>query len=245
MRGLEVCINADDLMHLGEDVRAARLGGAVRIELCGQMQHDGLTPSSDAMQIARDAFADVPGMLVMIRPRGGDFCYSPDELERMRESIYLAAEQGADGVVLGILNRQAELDMASTKPLVELAKKLSLQVTFHRAFDAIANPKLALEQLIELGISRVLSAGTPWGSGQGALQGLPVLSALLEQAAGRIELVVGGGIHTAVLDSLLPVLQNKAQAWSVHSYSALLDKGRVNQSWVADMVARCQAENRM
>ncbi|GAA0340228.1 hypothetical protein GCM10009092_00920 [Bowmanella denitrificans] len=243
MIGLEVCVNADDLQNLERDVQAARQGGAVRIELCGQMQLDGLTPSVEAMHIARDAFADVPGMLVMIRPRGGDFCYAMQDLLQMQESLYQAAECGADGVVFGLLNAEAELDLGPLKRLVDLAHQLSLPVTFHRAFDALRRPEVALEQLIDLGVRRILSAGAPWDSRQGVTAGLQRLGDYIAQAKDRIEVVAGGGIHLHNLAQVYEHLAPLGQCWSVHSYSALLEEGRVSQARVAEMTARCGPAN--
>lgn len=251
MIALEVCIDADDLLALPADVAAAKAGGAVRIELCGHMQHQGLTLSYAAMGIAREAFTAVPGLLVMIRPRAGDFCYSASELAQMQDDLYRAAGQGANGVVLGALDSHNQLDIKALSPLLALAQHLSLEVTFHRAFDAIENPFAALEQLIDLGVSRVLSAGTPWGSGLGVLDGLPRLATLLTQAAGRIELVAGGGVGPDNVVQILRELGVNQGPWSLHSYSAVLDapsansdkvcSGRVSQAKVAELVANIQA----
>lgn len=262
MIALEVCIDADDLLALPADVAAAKAGGASRIELCGQMQHQGLTPSDAAMGIAREAFADVPGLLVMIRPRAGDFCYSASELTQMQDSIYRAAGQGADGIVLGVLDSHNRMDIKALSPLLALAQHLSLQVTFHRAFDAIENQFEALEQLIDLGVSRVLTAGTPWESGLGVIEGLPRLSALLTRAAGRIELVAGGGVGPDNVAHILSELGGSSH-WSLHTYSAVLESslrdsnftepnlqnsanaksGPVSQARVAELVANIRAHS--
>ena len=158
----------------------------------------------------------------------------------MQQAISQAADAGADGVVLGLLTTQRGLDLPALELLLSQAKRLGLQVTFHRAFDAIYDQQLALEQLIQLGVDRVLSAGTLWGSDLGVMHGLNRLQQLKIQAAGRIELVVGGGVQldnlTTVVDSLKPA----GTLWSVHSYSAVLSQGRVDPQKVAAMVRLCQ-----
>ncbi|WP_337879912.1 copper homeostasis protein CutC [Rheinheimera sp.] len=237
---LEACINADDLSALAGDLQAVLAGGARRIELCGVMEQDGLTPSLAAMTIARHSLADLPGLLVMIRPRGGDFCYSAAELLQMQRSIELAAQAGADGVVLGLLTEQGQLDISRLKPLLAQSQAAGLQVTFHRAFDALPDPLVALEQLVDLGVQRILTAGTAWGSGLGILHGVPLVQQLLQQAAGRVELVLGGGVNQQNLPQLLPALQSWRQGFSIHSYSALLTQGRVDPDKVRQLTQWCR-----
>lgn len=240
MIALEACINADDLQALPGDLQAAVAGGARRVELCGAMDQDGLTPSQPAVELARSALADLAGLLVMIRPRGGDFCYSAAEVLQMQRSIEMAAKAGADGVVLGLLTTESKLDLTQLKPLLAQSQAAGLQVTFHRAFDALPNPQAGLEQLAELGVQRILTAGTAWGSGLGILAGLPLVRQLLQQAAGRLELVLGGGVNSQNLPQLLPVLQSWRQSFSIHSYSALLSQGRVDPEKVSQLVQWCR-----
>lgn len=237
---LEACINADDLHALPGDLHAAVAGGARRVELCGAMDQDGLTPSPAALAIARQALTNLPGLLVMIRPRGGDFCYSAADVLQMQRSIELAAQAGADGVVFGLLTDQGQLDLTRLKPLVAQSQAAGLQLTFHRAFDAVSNPLAALDQLTELGVQRILTAGTAWGSGLGILDGLPLVQQLLQQAAGRVELVLGGGLNQQNLPQLLPALQSWRQGFSIHSYSALLSQGRVDPDKVNQLVHWCR-----
>ncbi|WP_337842435.1 copper homeostasis protein CutC [Rheinheimera sp.] len=237
---VEACINADNLQALPGDLQAAISAGARRVELCGAMHQDGLTPSPAAVATARQALADVPGLLVMIRPRDGDFCYSSAELLQMQHSIEMAAQAGADGVVLGLLTAGGQLDVSRLKPLLAQSQAAGLQVTFHRAFDALPDPLVALEQLADLGVQRILTAGTAWGSGLGILDGLPLVQQLLQQAAGRLELVLGGGVNAQNLPQLLPALQRWRQGFSIHSYSALLSQGRVDPDKVSQLVQLCR-----
>lgn len=237
---VEICINADDLQQLEANVTAVHNGGGSRIELCGDMQQQGMTPSLIAIQKARQAFASTAGLLVMVRQRSDDQIHSQHELTTMQQSIALAADAGADGVVLGLVNGQRQLDLPHLESVISQAKRLGLQVTFHRVFDAIADQTQALSQLIELGVDRVLSAGTLWGSDLGVMDGLDRLQQLKVQAAGRIELVVGGGITPDNLASVVDQLTPAGKLWSVHSYSAVLSQGRVDRQKVAAMVRLCR-----
>lgn len=239
MTQLEICINADD-PQLEANVTAALLGGASRIELCAAMQHQGMTPSFAAMQQARSAFAGQPGLLVMVRFRTDDQIQTEADLAAMQQAIVQAADAGADGVVLGLVTRQRQLDLPVLKLLVAQAKQRGLQLTFHRAFDALADQQLGLEQLIDLGFDRVLSAGTLWGSDLGVMHGLDRLLQLKIQAAGRIELVVGGGVSLDNLATVSHKLKAAGRLWSVHSYSAVFSQGKVDQDKVAALVRLCQ-----
>ncbi|WIA29110.1 hypothetical protein OEZ86_011621 [Tetradesmus obliquus] len=128
--------------------------------------------------------------MVIIRPRGGDFLYNDDELNVMLADIEACKANGADGVVLGCLTPDGQVDAASTAKLVKAAKQQELDITFHRAFDMSSNQSEALEVLIHLGVPRVLTSG-----GQpSALQGAEVLAALVKQAAGRVSIMAGGGV---------------------------------------------------
>ena len=239
MTQLEICINADD-PQLEANVATALQGGASRIELCADMQQQGMTPGFSAMQKARSAFADRPGLLVMVRFRSDDQLQTKAELAAMQQAIAQAADAGANGVVLGLLNSQRQLDVPALELLVNQAKQLGLQVTFHRAFDAIHDQSQALNQLIDLGVDRVLSAGTLWGSDLGVMHGLDRLQQLKVQAAGRIELVVGGGVSPDNLAMVVNRLRPAGKLWSVHSYSAVFSQGKVDQEKVAAMVRLCQ-----
>jgi copper homeostasis protein len=216
---LEVCI---DVAHVTQAARAAYDGGATRIELCSQMSLDGLTPSQEAIQQARQAFAH-SGLMVMIRPRAGNFAYTNHEQEQMFTSIKNAHAAGADGVVFGVLQGDA-INVEATQALTQHAKSLGLSITFHRAFDAVSNRADALEQLIELGVDRVLSSGTAWGSGEPVTEGLDVLQALLAQAKGQIEIVVGGGIRQGNLEPILIAL-GCHDKMSFHVYSGVQEDG--------------------
>jgi len=166
---------------------AARDGGADRIELCTGLSEDGLTPSH-ALITEAIRRSGLP-VHVLLRPRGGDFVYSADEFALMRVDLLHAKELGAAGIVLGVLQADGRVDVERTKELVALAAPL--QVTFHRAFDHAASLEAALEDVIATGCSRVLTSGGAAMVSSGAT----MLAKLVRQAAGRIEIAVGGGLR--------------------------------------------------
>jgi copper homeostasis protein len=180
-RILEVCVESV------EGAVAAQEGGADRVELCANLLEGGTTPSSGSIQQARRNLHI--GLQVMIRPRGGDFCYTATEFEVMKLDIEMARKADANGVVLGILKEDGSVDETRTRALTELARPLS--VTFHRAFDMSRDPYEALETLITLGIDRILTSGQE----SSALEGLDLISDLVRKAGGRIMIMPGGGIN--------------------------------------------------
>jgi len=165
---------------------AAQAGGADRVELCDNLFEGGTTPSAGIIKVARKNLSI--GLHVLIRPRGGDFLYSPEEMQVMEEDIRIAKELGADGVVIGCLSPDGGIDRDKTRALIQAARPLS--VTFHRAFDMCRDPRGALEDLVELGIDRLLTSGQE----ATCLEGLELLAELQQLASGRIIIMPGGGI---------------------------------------------------
>ena len=165
----------------------ARRTGVERIELCAAPLEGGTTPSAGLIRYARS----LPGLRlsVMIRPRGGDFLYTDDEVALMAEEIRLAREYGADGVVFGLLTPAGEVDETRTAQLVREAE--GMEVTFHRAFDMTRDSRQALEAVIRTGCRRVLTSG----GRNTAQEGIGTLRALAAQAAGRIEVMAGSGVR--------------------------------------------------
>jgi copper homeostasis protein len=176
-------------------VRAAERAGAARVELCAGLIEGGITPSLGMIEAATRG-ARV-GVQVIIRPRGGDFVYSPAELEVMERDIAAAKRAGATGVVIGLLTPDGLVDVEQTRRLVELARPLA--VTFHRAIDMSVDAMAALDRLIELGIERVLTSGQE----ATALEGSAVIAALRRRAAGRIIVMPGGGITERTVGRVL------------------------------------------
>ena len=166
---------------------AAARAGADRLELCANLSIGGTTPSPALFrQVRRDCAVPVN---VLIRPRFGDFLYSDMELEEMREEVRRFRVLGADGVVLGVLTPEGNLDEAAMAPLMDAAG--DLDVTLHRAFDMTRDPQAALEAAVRLGCRTILTSGQQ----RDALTGAELLRALLAQSAGRIGIMAGSGVR--------------------------------------------------
>lgn len=174
---LEVCCGNIESVH------AAVQGGAPRIELCSHLEMDGLTPAWEDLKTARTLYPQLT-IHVLIRPRGGNFCYSPAEVRQMAGEIATALQLGADGIVVGALTAEGDVDLSAMQQL------MAPNVTFHRAFDHCRSPFQALEEIIGLGCHRILTSG----QAATALEGATLIRALREQAAGRILLLPGGGV---------------------------------------------------
>lgn len=178
---IEVCAYSFD------SCLTAQRSGADRVELCGGMAEGGITPSAGLIRLARQHLTI--RLYVMLRPRGGDFLYSDADVEVMRADIDLARSLGVDGLVLGLLNADGTVDEVRTRQLIQLAQPLP--VTFHRAFDMTRDPVEALEAVIRTGAVRILTSGQQ----PTAEDGIPLLKQLVEQAAGRIEIMAGAGVN--------------------------------------------------
>lgn len=237
MTSLEVCVAADELDTLAAQLRAVAEGGAQRVELCAAMAQEGLTPSAEAIKLARQSLTKELELLVMLRPRGGDFCYSAAELQQFEQGLVWAASCGADGVVLGCLTSDGRIDRPALAPLLARARQAGLKVTFHRAFDVLVEPLQGLTELIDLQVDRVLTSGTPWLSGKGALEGVGRINEYLQLADGRIEVVVGGGVSLDNLGVLCQQLAGPARRLSFHCHSALLSEYQVDRAKVSQAVA--------
>lgn len=174
---------------------AAQDGGADRVELCENLGEGGTTPSYGTLAVARDRL-QIP-LYVLIRPRAGDFLYDAAELEAMHRDIETCVRLGCDGVVIGALDADGDVDQAVCQGLTATAG--SLGVTFHRAFDAARDQASALESIIALGCERVLTSGGRASADEGA----DVIAGLVRQAQGRIRVMAGGGVTAANLAALV------------------------------------------
>ena len=177
---LEVCVDSV------ESALAAQEGGAGRVELCADLEHDGTTPGITMIKSVREQVS--LKVHVMIRPRAGDFCYSDVEFEVMKRDIQEAKKLGVDGLVFGLLTSDGKIDAARTTILVEMARPLSS--TFHRAFDETVDLFAALLELTRLGVDRVLTSG-----GKPSVEaGIQTLAGLVRKAGSSIIVLAGGGI---------------------------------------------------
>jgi copper homeostasis protein len=166
---------------------AAEADGANRLELCANLSEGGTTPSASLVAAVLDKTA-LP-VFAMIRPRGGGFVYSDSEIATMTTDIAHVTRMGVAGIVTGTLTPDARVDVECARTLMNAAA--GLPVTFHRAFDRVPNLAGALEQLIQLGVSRVLTSG----GAATALEGASAISDLVAQARDRIAILAGGGIR--------------------------------------------------
>ncbi len=177
---LEICCGS------AEDAIEAAAGGADRVELCSALFLGGLTPSLGSLAEVKQR-TQIP-VIAMSRPRQAGFCYSATEFAVMERDADLLLENGADGIVFGILNADGTVDVKRTRAMRERIG--SRQAVFHRAFDVTPHPFRALEELIDLGITRLLTSGQK----NGAPEGADMIKQLRERAEGRIEVLPGAGI---------------------------------------------------
>lgn len=164
----------------------AKAAGATRIELCQGLIEGGTTPSPATIDYAvRELGLQV---FVLVRPRGGDFCYNELEIKSMEKDVEYCKKAGVAGIVVGFLHPDGTIDTELTKRFVKLAAPLP--VTFHRAFDRCTEPLKALEQIIDCGCARILTSGCK----PTAMEGADLLKQLVQQANGRIKILAGSGV---------------------------------------------------
>jgi copper homeostasis protein len=178
---LEICVDSV------ESARAAQAGGAQRVELCSSLIEGGVTPSSGLIGAVRECLT-IP-MVTIVRPRGGDFFYSCEEFGVIKKDIAAARDQGANGVALGVLLRDGQVDVERTRELVELARPM--QVTFHRAIDWAPDMEEALEQVMVAGADRILTSG----GAPTAMLGVKRIARMVARADRRIGVMVCGTVR--------------------------------------------------
>ncbi|MFM8255152.1 MAG: copper homeostasis protein CutC [Bacteroidota bacterium] len=195
-----------------ETTRTAVAGGADRIELCAGLSEGGITASKGLLKLCRQKF-DIP-IYPIIRPRSGDFLYSNEEFEIMKQDVLLCKELGFEGVVLGLLNVDGTVDLSRMSELIDAA--YPLEVTFHRAFDRCLDPAAALEQLVGLGCERILTSGQQ----PTAPEGIQLIASLQAHAANRIIVMPGSGVRA---DSIIE-LATKTHCIEFHTSLRSLKK---------------------
>ena len=176
----EVCVESFS------EALAAEKRGADRIELCDNLYLGGTTPSYGTIKMAMEKLT-IPAFPI-IRPRGGNFHYSKEEIEIMKEDIKVCKSLGAKGVVLGVLTTDNKVDFETLKELVDLASPM--EVTFHKAVDELENPVEVIDRFVEIGVKRILSSGTK----ETALEGKDILNAMIKKADNRIIIMIAGKV---------------------------------------------------
>ncbi len=187
-----------------ESALKAQEGGANRIELCDNPGEGGTTPSYGTIELVRQNIS--MDVFVMIRPRGGDFCYSSYEFHSMKRDISQCQKLSVDGVVFGILNPNGTIDKKRCTELIDQARPL--KVTCHRAFDMTRDPFEALEDCIEVGFDRILTAGQQ----AQAVKGAALIGQLIAKANGRISIMPGSGVNENTVGEII----EKSKAKEIH-----------------------------
>jgi copper homeostasis protein len=200
----------------------AKAGGAVRVELCQGLIEGGTTPSPATIDYAVKELG--LQVFVLVRPRGGDFCYNELEIRTMEEDVAYCKKAGAAGIVVGFLHPDGSIDTELTRRFVELSAPLP--VTFHRAFDECAEPLKALEQIIDCGCKRILTSGCQ----PTAMEGADMLQQLVKQANGRITILAGSGVTPENVASL----KHKTSVPEIHGSCKMT---RTDGAWETDTEA--------
>lgn len=183
-----------------EALEAQKLG-AERVELCDNLEEGGTTPSYGTIKMVAEKL-EIPAF-VIIRPRGGDFFYSEDEIEIMKEDIKVCKYLGIKGVVIGALNQDKTINYKAIKEMVELAKPMS--VTFHKAIDELENPVVEVKKLAKIGVNRILTSGTK----ETALEGKEILNQMIKEAGNDIIIIVAGKVTKDNLEEISKSIPTK------------------------------------
>ena len=175
--------------------------GAERVELCDNLSEGGTTPSYGTIKMVVKKL-NIPAF-VIIRPRGGDFYYTPEEIEIMKEDIKICKELGVKGVVIGALNRDNTINYDVIKEMIDLAKPMS--ITFHKAIDELENPVTEVKKLANLGVNRILTSGTK----ETALEGKNILREMIKEAGEDIIIIVAGKVTKDNLNEISNLIPAK------------------------------------
>lgn len=188
-----------------ESAIIAAKAGADRIEFCAGFEVGGTTPSlHNYMELKKEITIPI---FVMIRTRGGDFCYNNEEFQLMKNQLLEFKKEGADGFVFGILDENSEVNLAHNKELVALAE--GLPCTFHRAFDRVNHYQKSLKEVISCGFKTILTSGTK----SNVTEGKEILKSLVELANNRIDILCGGGLRSSNISEI----KNYTKAKNFHS----------------------------
>lgn len=180
-----------------EDAWNAYCGGAERIELNSALHLGGLTPTTGCLSLVRQQ-TDLK-VICMVRPRGAGFCYTPTEKTQMFAEAQELLKQGSHGIAFGFLTEQAQIDLADTKKMVQLIHDYNGEAVYHRAFDCVHDPYIAIETLIAIGVDRVLTSGLA----KQAMMGKDLIRTLQQRYGNQIEILAGSGINASNAQQLM------------------------------------------
>lgn len=183
-----------------EEAILAKKKGANRIELCDNLEEGGTTPSYGTIKICKEVL-DIP-IACMIRPRGGDFNYTKEEIKAMIEDIKVCKELKVEAVVFGVLKKDKSLDIENMKLLCENAKPL--KIVFHKAIDEMSNPLKIIDTLYELGVNRILTSGTK----NTAFEGKDILNELIQACKDKMKIVVAGKVTKDNIENLSKLINS-------------------------------------
>jgi copper homeostasis protein len=209
---LEICANSF------ESAQNAEKAGADRIELCSELSVGGITPSYGLLKKVLNKLT-IP-VHVLIRPRSGDFTYTDEEFDIIKENINICKELGVAGIVTGVLQKDNSIDYVRTQELIELAKPLHF--AFHRAFDCVPNPKEALQKLIDLGVETILTSGQQ----PKAAQGIVLLQELQNIAGDKLTILAGGSVNPNNVQKF-----KKAELKAVHASASIVTQANEEDSY--------------
>ncbi|WP_429618081.1 copper homeostasis protein CutC [Serratia sp. 2723] len=219
MMKLEVCCYSVDCAITAEHA------GADRIELCASQSEGGLTPSFGSLRLARERVT-IP-VHPIVRPRGGDFCYSAVDFEIMKNDVAQIREMGFAGVVIGMLDDEGHIDLARMREVMKSSGDMA--VTFHRAFDMCQNPMMALDQLTQLGVARILTSGQQ----QNAELGLPLLRDLQHASQGPM-IMAGAGVRLSNMHKFVDIGIQELHSSAGHTVPSTMRYRKAGVTMCAD-----------
>ncbi len=180
------------------DAKQAFSGGAERIELNTALMLGGLTPTVSTLTMVKEEMPELK-VIAMVRPRGAGFCYSTEDFKVMEAECRKLVENGADGIAFGCLKEDASLDQDKMKRMLDIIKGAGKEAVFHRAFDCSSNPFKTTEQLIAMGVDRILTSGLK----PKAMDGWELLKELKELYGSQIQILAGSGVNASNARSLM------------------------------------------
>jgi copper homeostasis protein len=209
-------------------------GGADRIEFCKCIELGGITPIREKILQCRDNI-NIP-ISMMVRPRGGDFFYSEDDFIKMRKSIKMAKEIGINCVVFGILKLPGNIDYDRCRTLIDDA--YPMEICFHRAFDLIDDPYEAINQLVLIGVDRIMTSGKK----KFAVDGIDQINKMGVYSSNRISIMPGGGINSKNLAKLV-FLNNNINEIHINLFSSNIktNKNDEKHEFITNQVKYCKA----